>query len=196
MCCATITHCALLLSKITTPATSVIFLSHDLVRCLVPCLNFFPKDARLQRTVLLLLFNAVYESSAGKGQLVRSGGVEAVVSSIKRGLDEGDRGTVTVVHGMGVMFDLLRIDFEGQEGTCLNAVAAKAVREAAKAKVSCGSKRGKLNRIGAAANVTFARRPLGLRQGVGGGQGQEVEAEGRRPPEDGRRNVGRYVDII
>ena len=84
--------------------------------------------------MLLLLFNVVYENAAGKGQLVRAGGVEAVVSAIKRGLEEGDQGTVTVVHGMGVMFDLLRIDFEGQEGTCLGSVAAKAVREAAKAK--------------------------------------------------------------
>ena len=102
-------------------------------------MNFFPNDGRLQRSSLLLLFNVVYSSRSGKERLVQSGGVKSVIKSISRALTKDKmEGETIVIHGMGVMFDLLRMSQHSEEeDTCLNAVAVSSIRRDARV---CGFK--------------------------------------------------------
>ncbi|GMH78466.1 hypothetical protein TrST_g4769 [Triparma strigata] len=131
--CKTLTSTTLLLSKISTPKVVGLFVANDIASAIIPILQYFQNDVRVQRNVLLLLFNLVYENEVGKGQLVRAAGVEAVIETLSRNIDL-EEGMVLVVHGMGVMFDLLRISISPDDGTCLNAQAAQTVRQISKAK--------------------------------------------------------------
>ncbi|GMH71668.1 hypothetical protein TL16_g05714 [Triparma laevis f. inornata] len=131
--CKTLTSTTLFLSKISTPKVVALFVANDISSAIVPILSYFQNDVRVLRNVLLLLFNLVYENEIGKGQMVRAAGVEGVIDTLSRNVDVQD-GVVLIVHGMGVMFDLLRISSRSDDGTCLNTQVAQTVRQIAKAK--------------------------------------------------------------
>jgi len=122
----------------SNPKVCELYRAQNLAHLVVPVNSHFVTDVKLQRNTLLLIFNISFDSSLGKGQIVRSKGVEAVIDAVTRNIDNEPDGTVVVVHGMGCLFDILRtppMPFQPKDaGTCLEIGAIRKVRDMAMAR--------------------------------------------------------------